>query len=178
MSLDDHRKPDGNYDGIGVMSEVSGLPRDEIRAIAEQVKANHARLAGCPWHEFERLPRPDDTVLQARLGDRYRCHHCKGEVDFHAYHWHQLGRRPMPVGEPQPVRKVDVGYPCKGGPLDGRMLAHNGPVYHVSRWAGLSDGLPSSVDKLSPMPPIETATYRLQQVGPEQLAWVFHGWPE
>ena len=34
----------------------------------------------------------------------------------------------MPVGEPQP----SLGYPCKGGPLDGRMLAHNGTVYHVS----------------------------------------------
>lgn len=106
MSLNDHRNPNGTYDGIGVMSEVTGLPRDEIRALAEQVKANHQKLAGCPWHEFERIQRPDDgAVLQARLGDRYRCIHCDGEVDASAYHWHQQGRRPMPVGEPQPVFK-------------------------------------------------------------------------
>ena len=167
MALDDHRNLGGTYDGIGAMAEFTRLPRSEVEAIAAQVKANHAKLAGCPWHEFEAL------ITAPPGGGRYRCRHCQGEVDASAYHWHQQGRRPMPVGEPQPA----LGYPCKGCPLDGRMLAHNGPVYHVSRWAGLSDGLPSSVDKLSPMPPIETSTYHLQQVGPEQLAWVFQGWP-
>jgi len=98
-----HRNPNGTYDGIGVMSEMTGLPRDEIRALAEQVKANGAKLRACPWHEFERIPRQDDNVLQARLGDlgdRYRCRHCQGEVESSAYYWHQQGRRPMPVGEP------------------------------------------------------------------------------
>lgn len=96
MALDDHRNPGGTYDGIGAMAEFTRLPRSEVEAIAAQVKANHAKLAGCPWHEFERIPRPDDAVLQARLGDRFRCRHCHGEVDARAYHWHQQGRRPMP----------------------------------------------------------------------------------
>lgn len=95
MSLEGHRKPNGNYDGIGVMAEITGLGRDEIRELAEQVKANSAKLRGCPWHEFEELI----TAPPGR--GRYRCRNCKGEVDASAYHWHQQGRRPMPVGEPQ-----------------------------------------------------------------------------
>ena len=99
MSLEDHRKPDGNYDGIGVMSEVTSLARDEIRAIAEQVKANSAKLRACPWHEFEVIPR--DQGITARMNDRYRCKHCQGEVDFSAYHWHEQGRRAKPAPDAQ-----------------------------------------------------------------------------
>lgn len=90
MSLEDHRKPNGNYDGIGVMSEISGLPRDEIQAIAEQVKANHAKLQACAYHQFEALI----TAPPGR--GRYRCRNCQGEVDAIAYRWHELGRRPKP----------------------------------------------------------------------------------
>lgn len=178
MALDDHRKPDGNYDGVGAMAEISGLTRDVIIGIAAQVKANQVRLDGCPWHEFEVVPQDDGVTPQARLSDKYRCRHCQGEVDAIRYRWHQLGRRPMPVGEPQPAQRVDVGYPCKGGPLDGRMLAHNGTVYHVSGWDN-APALHTPHAKPSPqMPPIKTAEYRLQKVFPEQLAWVFQGWPE
>lgn len=98
--MENHRNPNGTYDGIGVMAELTRLPRDEIRAMAEQVKANSAKLRACPWHEFEAI---EQSGIVARMSDRYRCRHCHGEVDANAYHWHQLGRRPMPVGEPQPV---------------------------------------------------------------------------
>ena len=50
------------------MAEFTRLPRSEVEAIAAQVKANHAKLAGCPWHEFERIPRPDDAVLAGPQG--------------------------------------------------------------------------------------------------------------
>lgn len=120
MSLEDHRKPNGNYDGIGVMSEVTGLARDEIRAIAEQVKANHAKLAGCPWHEFEAL------ITAPPGAGRYRCRHCQGEVDASAYHWHQQGRRPMPVGVPQPVAYSFTPVP---GATCSRELAAAGKAY-------------------------------------------------
>lgn len=126
MALDDHRNPGGTYDGIGAMAEFTRLPRSEVEAIAAQVKANHAKLAGCPWHEFERIPRPDDAVLQARLGDRFRCRHCHGEVDAPAYHWHQQGRRPMPVGEPQPVAYSFTPVP---GATCSRELAAAGKPY-------------------------------------------------
>ena len=168
MSLEDHRNPGGTYDGIGAMAEFTRLPRSEVEAIAAQVKANHEKLKGCPWHEFEAL------ITAPPGGGRYRCRHCHGEVDASAYHWHQQGRRPMPVGEPQPA----LGYPCKGGPLDGRMLAHNGTVYHVS---GRDNAPALHAPHATPspqIPPIKTAEYRLQQVGHRQLAWVFQGWPE
>lgn len=86
-----HRNPNGNYDGVGVMSEVTGLARSEIEAIAAEVKANHAKLASCPWHEFERLI----TAPPGR--ERYGCRHCRGTIDASAYHWHEQGRRPQPV---------------------------------------------------------------------------------
>lgn len=76
---------------------------DEMRALAAQVQANHAKLEACDWHEFERIPRPDDNELQARLSGRYRCKHCGGEVDANAYRWHEIGRRPGKVN-PEPPK--------------------------------------------------------------------------
>ncbi len=118
MSIEDHRMPNGNYDGLGVMSEVTGLPRDEILSIWEEVKANQAKLDSCPWHEFERL-------ITAPPGkEAYGCRHCRGKVDASAYRWHQLGRRPMPVGEPQPYTFTPVpGATCS------RELAAAGKAY-------------------------------------------------
>lgn len=68
-----------------------------------------------------------------------------------------------------------IGYPCKGGPLDGKMLAHPGTTYRVAK-------LPPAPTSAYPGPApsnlsIDTVEYRLQQVGPKQLAWVFQGWP-
>lgn len=120
MSLEDHRNPNGTYDGAGVFSELTGLGRDEVLAIAEQVRANHARLEGCPWHEFEAL------VTAPPGNGRYRCRHCRGEVDASAYHWHQQGRRPMPVGEPQPVAYSFTPVP---GAICSRELAAAGRAY-------------------------------------------------
>lgn len=98
--FENHRKPNGNYDGVGVMSEVTGLARSEIELIAEQVKANHAKLRSCPYHEFERLI----TAPPGR--ERYGCKHCRGTIDASAYHWHEQGRRSAPQGilqqQPQP----------------------------------------------------------------------------
>ena len=120
MALDDHRNPNGTYDGIGVMTEFTRLPRSEVEAIAEQVKANHEKLKGCPWHEFEAL------ITAPPGGGRYRCRHCHGEVDASAYHWHQQGRRPMPVGEPQPVAYSFTPVP---GATCSRELAAAGKPY-------------------------------------------------
>ena len=120
MALDDHRNPGGTYDGIGAMAEFTRLPRSEVEAIAAQVKANHEKLKGCPWHEFEALI----TALPG--GGRYRCRHCHGEVDASAYHWHQQGRRPMPVGEPQPVAYSFTPVP---GATCSRELAAAGKPY-------------------------------------------------
>lgn len=139
MSIEDHRNPNGTYNGPSVMAEITGLPRDEIVAIAEQVKANSQRLRACPWHEFERIPRPDDNGQQARLGDRYRCRHCQGEVDASAYHWHQQGRRPMPVAEP-----VAYSFEPVPGATCSRELAAAGKAYpRTCQVHGLTCGVKS-----------------------------------
>jgi hypothetical protein len=61
--------------------------------LAHTAKANYQRLNICQWHEFE--PAPGAKLV---LGQpcRYRCVHCAGEVDRHAFYWHEQGRRPPP----------------------------------------------------------------------------------
>lgn len=88
--MEKHRKADGTYDGVGVMSEMSGLSRADVLSIAEQVKDNHAKLNSCSYHEFEPI------LPLARVGQKYRCIWCGGEIDAHAYYWHEQGRRARP----------------------------------------------------------------------------------
>lgn len=131
MSLEDHRNPNGTYNGPSVMAEITGLPREEIVAIAEQVKANSQRLRACPWHEFEELI----TAPPGR--GRYRCRHCQGEVDASAYHWHQQGRRPMPVAEP-------VAYsfePVPGSTCSRELAAAGKPYPRTCQVHGLTCGV-------------------------------------
>jgi transposase-like protein len=74
-------------DSVDKLAQAAGLTRPTLLAIAEQVKANAVKLRACPRHEFAELP--GSTPLKAR----YRCAHCDGEVDAHAYHWYQQGRQ-------------------------------------------------------------------------------------
>lgn len=86
--MDKHRNPDGTYNGAAVLSDLSGIPQDGVREIFEQVKANHAKLNACAYHEFD----PIEGSRPTRR--RYRCRHCGGEIDSIAFHWHEQGRRP------------------------------------------------------------------------------------
>ena len=87
MSFDQHRNPDGTYNGLAVMAEVTGLPRRAVDEVYEQVKANSEMLRTCPRHDFS-------PILPLRaLGQRYRCIECGGEVDSSAHHWYQVGLR-------------------------------------------------------------------------------------
>lgn len=86
-----HRNADGTYDGIGVMSEVTGLARGEISEIWAIIQANGAKLSACPWHDFNVMAK-SETGLKTM----YRCQHCGGEIDGVAHKWHELGRRPKP----------------------------------------------------------------------------------
>ena len=92
--IDKHRNPDGTVNGVGVMSEITGLEAAEVGRIWEQVKANNARLESCPYHEFEQSPQT--AVLRSLTHQKYVCKHCKGEVDHQQYSWHEKGRRPKP----------------------------------------------------------------------------------
>ena len=97
MDLKDHQNPDGTYNGVTALAELTGRLPSEMREIAEQVMANHAKLRACAYHEFERIARPDDSPdVQARLGDKWRCTNCGGEIDSVAHSWHEQGRRPKP----------------------------------------------------------------------------------
>lgn len=87
--MNEHLNPGGTHDGVGVLSDLTGLPRKSVFQIAAEVKANQKRLNDCLYHAFEPLP-PIRLVNQ-----RYRCTQCDGEVDFHAWHWHKQGRRPL-----------------------------------------------------------------------------------
>ena len=78
---------DGTYDGIAIMSSVTGLPRKTVAEIAAEVKANHELLDACLYHEFSPI------LPRVKLGQRYRCIECGGEVDHHAWYWHERGRR-------------------------------------------------------------------------------------
>jgi hypothetical protein len=63
----------------------SNLDVDEIAA---EVKANSARLNGCPKpHEFE----PAEYYRNTDLVRKHRCKKCGGTVDNHAKYWYTLG---------------------------------------------------------------------------------------
>lgn len=91
--LDRHRNPDGTYDGAGVMADLTGLSRQSMADLAAEAKANSERLAACSYHEFAPIQLPQEVPV-APLRQRYRCIECGGEVDRHAWYWHQQGRRP------------------------------------------------------------------------------------
>jgi hypothetical protein len=71
---------------IEALSRVSGLSKEEVQAIAEKARANVRRLDACTNHAFEPIG-PESLLRQ-----RYRCKHCGGEVDSHAYTWYMRGR--------------------------------------------------------------------------------------
>lgn len=88
MSFEQHRNPDGTYNGIGLMADLTGLARESVVEIAERVRANHEALESCSYHEFSPI------LPRVPTRQRYRCIHCGGEVDYHAWYWHEKGRRP------------------------------------------------------------------------------------
>lgn len=85
--MNKHKNPNGTYDGVGVMSDLTGLSRQSITDIAAEVKANRDRLESCPYHEFSPI------LPRVPIRQRYRCIECGGEVDSLAYYWHEQGRR-------------------------------------------------------------------------------------
>lgn len=72
--------------GLDRIGAAVGLSGQAMREIAEQVKANHARLRACARHDFS----PIDAA-GPRIGAKYRCARCGGEVDAHAFLWYSDG---------------------------------------------------------------------------------------
>lgn len=94
--LDRHRNPDGTYDGVGVMADLTGLSRQSMADLAAEVKANSERLNSCPYHEFAPIQMAPGVPM-APLRQRYRCVECAGEVDRNAWYWFEQGRRAAPA---------------------------------------------------------------------------------
>lgn len=85
-------------DSLDTLSTATGLSRETMLVLVAQAKANQQRLDACAWHDFE--PAPGAKLVFGQPG-RYRCKHCGGEVDRHAFYWHEQERRPRttPVNE-------------------------------------------------------------------------------
>lgn len=82
--IEQHRNPDGTINGVGVMSDLTGLSQSAIEYIWNDVKANHAKLNACPSHDFDQ-PQP---------GQRQRkCKACGGTVGMLEARWYELGLR-------------------------------------------------------------------------------------
>lgn len=77
-------------DGVAMLSQATGISTEGIAALAAEVKANQAKLNGCAGHDFEPVP---DARLVFGQPDRYRCKHCDGTVDRHAFYWFEQGRQ-------------------------------------------------------------------------------------
>ena len=77
-------------DSLDTLSAATGLSRQTMLELAAQAKANVARLNACPWHDFEPVPGAKVVFGQP---DRFRCQRCGGEIDRHAFYWHEQGRR-------------------------------------------------------------------------------------
>lgn len=79
--------------GLEKLAELTGVSRDTMMAVAQQVKENHRKLNSCSYHEFELMPGFTETDLKRK----YACQHCAGTIDGSAYFWHEKGRQPKGV---------------------------------------------------------------------------------
>ena len=70
--------------GLAGLSRATGIERETIVSIWEEVRANSARLESCARHAF---PDPEP----GRLAGRYTCANCQGWADGSAVFWYRRG---------------------------------------------------------------------------------------
>lgn len=68
------------------LSQISGISKEEMGRLFQQVKENHKRLAGCAHHNFA------DITPDKPLNKKYRCQNCQGEIDSTQYLWFTRGQ--------------------------------------------------------------------------------------
>lgn len=92
MSIKDHQNPDGTWNGVGVMSELTGLSKETVQSTFEEVKANNLTLSQCDYHEFTINP---DLARPTPLNrsKRYKCKNCGGTVSEIMWRWFEIGRQ-------------------------------------------------------------------------------------
>jgi hypothetical protein len=83
MSLNDHRNASGTYNGVTAMAEMTGLRASVVSDLWAEVKANGAKLAACPRHNFAPAVAPHPR--------RRTCEHCGGWVSGTDAHWYERG---------------------------------------------------------------------------------------
>ena len=71
-------------DSLDALTAATGISRESVLSLWEEVKANHGRLNSCARHDF-----PDP--IPGELSARYECRNCRGWVDGSAVHWYRLG---------------------------------------------------------------------------------------
>jgi hypothetical protein len=72
-------------DSVDTIASATGIPRADLLATWERVKANHARLDACRRHDFARID-PHTPMV-----GKYRCRECGGEADGSSVFWYQKG---------------------------------------------------------------------------------------
>lgn len=73
-------------DNLDVLSNMSGISKEDIKKIMEKVKENDKRLKECdPPHDFSIA-----LTLSPRL-KKWKCSKCKGEIDNIYKCWYEKG---------------------------------------------------------------------------------------
>ena len=71
-------------DSLDTISNLTGIPRNEMLSIWEMVKANQAKLNACPRHDLH-------AVELGKVGTKYECRCCGGQSDASSVHWYEKG---------------------------------------------------------------------------------------
>ena len=69
------------------LSAVTGIQREELQRIWDEVKQNSDKLRNCGDHSFVM------TGEVKTIGQKYRCVNCDGTIDSIARSWYEDGRR-------------------------------------------------------------------------------------
>ncbi|MDO9252612.1 MAG: hypothetical protein Q7U48_13815 [Hydrogenophaga sp.] len=72
-------------DNVDTISRVTGMPRQELLSLWDEVQRNHTRLRTCQRHDFGPL------TPGAKPSTRYECRNCGGWADSTAIYWYQIG---------------------------------------------------------------------------------------
>lgn len=72
------------HNAIDVLAGISGLSKEAVKEIAEEAKANVARLNSCSRHDFQ-------PVGRRAFADDYVCQHCQGKVNSSSFRWYSDG---------------------------------------------------------------------------------------
>lgn len=72
-------------DSVDTLSGLTGMSRESLLKVWNDVKVNQAQLDACAEHNFGELPRPFSGHF------RMTCLRCGGSADASSVHWYQLG---------------------------------------------------------------------------------------